>query len=201
MKAIVGKKIGMTQIFDKESGKVEAVTLIDVSGVVVSKVTPVDSVSYVEVGMGKEKNPSKAELGQYKTIGYVPKFKYSYSVSTDTPSEGSELVADIFEVGSKVKVTGVSKGKGFTGVMKRWNFKGGQRTHGQSDRSRAPGSIGSGTTPGRVLKGKKMAGRSGRDQVTLSGVKVVHTDVANNIIALKGAVPGVGNKSYVVIKA
>lgn len=201
MKVIVGKKIGMTQIFDKESGKVEVVTLVDVSENVVSKVTSTDSASYVEVGKGKEKKSNKAELGQYKTIGYVPKFKYTYSVTDSAPAEGDALVADIFELGTKVKVTGVSKGKGFTGVMKRWNFKGGQRTHGQSDRLRAPGSIGSGTTPGRVLKGKKMAGRSGREQVTLKNVKVIHADVENNIIALKGAVPGVNNKSYLVIRA
>ncbi|MCA9387315.1 50S ribosomal protein L3, partial [Candidatus Dojkabacteria bacterium] len=109
------------------------------------------------------------------------------------------LKADIFTEGDLVDVAGVSKGKGFQGVMKRWNFKGGKRTHGQSDRERAPGSIGSGTTVGRVVKGKKMAGRMGRENVTIKQLKVVEVDSANEIVAVSGAIPGF-NGSYVVIK-
>lgn len=104
---------------------------------------------------------------------------------------GSEIkVSDIFKEGDLVNVTGVSKGKGFAGVVKRWHFKGGPRTHGQSDRERAPGSIGSTTTPGRVLKGKRMAGRMGQDQVTVKNLKVLKVDSENNLLFLRGAVPG-----------
>ncbi|BCX14282.1 MAG: 50S ribosomal protein L3 [Candidatus Dojkabacteria bacterium] len=199
MKALIGKKIGMTQVF-KDDGSMIPVTLLEVTENYVSKILKNgDQVTHVEIGKDRQKKPRKVDLGNYKKLGFVPKFKVAVKVhDSEGVEEGAQLKASVFNVGDVVKVTGKSKGKGFTGVMKRWNFKGGKRTHGQSDRERAPGSIGSGTTPGRVLKGKKMAGRSGFEQVTLSGVVIESVVDDSGIIAVRGPVPGF-NGSYVLI--
>lgn len=202
MKVLLGKKIGMSQSFDKQTGELTPVTVIDISGTVVAKhLKEGQNVTHVEIGIDKVKNPRAVDLGNYKEISFVPKFKKAFKLEEgQTPLEiKQELKADIFTEGDIVDVQGVSKGKGFQGVMKRWNFKGGKRTHGQSDRERAPGSIGSGTTPGRVVKGKKLPGRMGRGNVTVKQLKIVQVDAANEIIAVSGAIPGF-NGSYVVIK-
>ena len=192
----------MTQTFDKETGEMTPVTVIDISGNVVSKhLKDGESVTHIEIGVDKKKNPRAVDLGNYKDLKFVPQFRKVFKLKQgdETLDVASELKADIFTEGDLVDVAGVSKGKGFQGVMKRWNFKGGKRTHGQSDRERAPGSIGSGTTVGRVVKGKKMAGRMGRENVTIKQLKVVEVDSANEIVAVSGAIPGF-NGSYVVIK-
>lgn len=201
MKAIIAQKKEMTQVFD-EDGFVIPVTIVDVNDVyvVAKKLSDKDGYQATILGKGKKKNANKPELGKFKKLGFVPNFlKELRDFETET-EENTKLGASVFKSGDKISVTGSSKGKGFQGVMKRWNFHGGPKTHGQSDRWRAPGSIGSGTTPGRVYKGKKMAGRVGASQVTVKNLKVVMVDEENGLLAIKGAVPG--NKgSYLIIKA
>ncbi len=159
MKTIIGLKKNMSQIF-KEDGNVVPVTFVDVADIVVAhkKTVEKDGYSATVIGLGKKKNPSKAEVGKFKELGFVP----MYAVEVELDEElniGDKVNVSMFETIKKVNVTGITKGKGFQGVVKRWGFKGGPRTHGQSDRQRHPGSIGMRTTPGRVFKGKKMAGR------------------------------------------
>lgn len=200
MKAIIGKKIGMTQIFT-ESGKAVPVTVLDVSNNVYSnKIKVAEDKHKVEISKDKKKNPSKAELGIYKALKFVPRHKVTLDIPNDYEVKlGDEIKADTFSVGDRVDVTAVSKGKGFQGVVKRWGFKGGPKTHGQSDRERAPGSIGSGTTPGRVIKGMKMAGRMGREKKTVQNLTVESIDLESGLMAVSGPIPG-NRDSYVLIK-
>ncbi len=192
MKAIIGKKVGMTQVYKDE--KVAPVTLIDV---VDCKVVYKDA-DGIELGYDKKKKPTRAELGKYKALGYVPKHRqYFYKLESDKKI-GDLIEASTFEDGELVEIVGVSKGKGFQGVMKRWGFHGGDRTHGQSDRERAPGSIGAGTDPGRVLKGKKMPGRMGGQRIHNENKKVVK--VEGTIIAIRGSVPGNRGDKVIIMK-
>ena len=139
--------------------------------------------------MGEKKKSTKALAGKYKEAKRIPLFrKYFKGDLGEEVKIGDEIKAEMFTVGEKVTVTGTSKGKGFAGVVKRWGFKGGQRTRGQSDRLRAPGSIGAGTDPGRVLKGKKMGGRMGQDTVTIKDKEII--DIKENYILISGPVPG-----------
>lgn len=182
---VIGKKSEMTQIFD-EKGRSIPVTLINLRGcVVVGKAD-----DKVVVGFGKKRKTNKAELGRYKSLGYVPQITKEFALTDEIEiTPGSNVEIDL-EVGDVVNVTGTSKGKGFQGVVKRWGFAGGPKTHGQSDRHRAPGSIGGGTTPGRVYKGKKLPGRMGGKVKTIEGLKVAYIDKKQMIIGIKGAVPG-----------
>ncbi len=192
----------MSQTFDKDTGELTPVTVIDISGNVVSKLLKEgEEVTHLEVGIGKEKHPNSADMGNYKDLSFVPKFRKIFKIENKeaVPEVSTVLKADIFESGDIVDVSGTTKGKGFQGVMKRWNFKGGKRTHGQSDRERAPGSIGSGTTPGRVLKGKKMPGHMGNESATIKKLKIVDVDAKNEVISVSGSVPGY-NGAYLVIK-
>ena len=201
MKALIAQKKEMTQIFS-EDGAVVPVTIVDVNDVYVVTKNNTEKNGYnsVVLGKGKKKNANKPEVGKYKKLGFVPNFVREIRDMNVETEENTKLGAEIFSEGDIIQVTGISKGKGFQGVMKRWNFSGGPKTHGQSDRWRAPGSIGSGTTPGRVYKGKKMAGRMGSDQVTVKNLKVVMVDKENGLIAIKGAIPG--NKgSYLVVSS
>lgn len=183
MKALIGIKKGMTRVFKDD--KVIPVTIIDTQDCVLSHLEP----EGFELGIGKKSHPSKAMEGKYKAVGTVPIKRYYFKGSlSEEVKPGENVKTDLFEVGQKVTVSGVSKGKGFAGVVKRWGFKGGPRTHGQSDRLRAPGSIGGGTTPGRVFKGKKMGGRMGQDKITLKDREIV--DIKDNIILLLGPIPG-----------
>lgn len=194
MKALVARKIGMTQVY-REDGRAVPVTLLDVSGARVVRTTGL--VNAVEVGIGTKKYANKSEKGIYGDN--VPVFK-SVVPAKEIPENGLTLNADIFAVGDKVKVTGVTKGKGFQGVVKRHGFKGGPNTHGgQSGKLRSPGSIGPGTTIGRVFKGKKMAGHMGVDNKSVWNLDIVAVDAEENVIAVKGAVPG--NKgAYVIVQ-
>lgn len=197
MKTIIGLKKNMSQIF-KEDGNVVPVTFVDVADIVVAhkKTVEKDGYSATVIGLGKKKNPSKAEVGKFKELGFVP--MYAVEVKLDEELNiGDKVNVSMFETIKKVNVTGITKGKGFQGVVKRWGFKGGPRTHGQSDRQRHPGSIGMRTTPGRVFKGKKMGGRMGGDTKTVKNLRVVEIDQEHGLIALKGAVPG--NKDSLVI--
>jgi large subunit ribosomal protein L3 len=202
MKTLIGKKIGMTQVY-AEDGTKTAVTVVDVSEVVVSKhlqAKPGEAVTHVEIGKGARKKPIKADAGNYKATGKVPYFKRAIKLNGDEITEiGTVLGANIFEVGEKVDVIGTTKGKGFQGAMKRHGFHGGPRTHGgPTGKMRAPGSIAPGTTPGRIYKGKKMPGHMGDVKKTVQNLKVVKVDQENNLIAIAGAIPG-ANGTYVLI--
>jgi len=198
MNFAIGKKIEMTQVFDKK-GKVLPVTVIDIddSKVVGIKTKDTDGYTAVVIGSGKKRYPTKADIGKYKALGYVPKYVSEFRVDNIEGFEiGNKVDIGNLKEGTKVDVTGVTKGKGFQGVVKRHGFKGGPRTHGQSDRLRAPGSIGARTTPGRVYKGKRMAGRMGGVNFTVKNLLVVKVDIENNLVLLKGAVPG--NKGSII---
>lgn len=197
---LLGIKQDMTQYFDAD-GRMVAVTVVDVSSNVVLGKRTAEKDGYLStiLGFGTKKNASKAEVQKYSELGYVPK----YVVETKELEVVDEKINQPLAIGEiekkLVSVTGTTKSKGFQGVVKRWSFHGGPKTHGQSDRHRAPGSIGSGTTPGRVYKGKKMAGRMGGDQKTIKNLEVVKYLQEENLLLIKGAIPG--NKgSLVVIK-
>jgi large subunit ribosomal protein L3 len=201
MKALLAKKIGMTQIF-AENGASIPVTVLDVSNNYVSKLLKEgETVTHIELGKDTVKKPTKSEIGNYTKLNFVPRFKKVFKIGKEEnlAEEGAELKADVFAKGDKVSISGVTKGKGFQGVVKRWGFAGGPKTHGASDRERAPGSLGTRTIPGRIFKGKKMGGHMGVDSKTLTTVKIALVDVENNLIAVQGSIPGAKN-SYIVIK-
>ena len=188
---IIGRKLGMTQVFT-DSGTAEAVTAIEAGPCMVIQVKTVVKEGYnaVQVGFGKAKRLNSPQRGHLKGRGEV-KYLREFRVSdTEAIKIGDKVDASLFKAGELVDVTGVSKGKGFAGVVKRHHFAGGPKTHGQSDRHRAPGSIGAGSTPGRVFKGMRMAGHMGNKRVTVCRLEVVDVDPARNILLVKGAVPG-----------
>lgn len=145
------------------------------------------------------KRENRAQLGLAKSVGKAPKFRREVKTEGEVQA-GDKVTVSIFTPGDEVKVTGTTKGRGFTGVVKRWGFAGGPKTHGQSDRHRAPGSIGQTTTPGRVYKGKKMAGHSGNVRHTVTGLEVIEVDSGKNLLAVKGSVPGAKNGYLIVEK-
>jgi len=196
MLGILGKKIGMTTFFE-ETGNAVPCTVIEAGPCVVTQIKTKEKDGYEAVKVGfqtkKEKNVSNPQRKGYQDLKIAPpryvKELRDYPV-TDL-KVGDEIKVDlVFKIGDKVKVTGTSKGKGFQGVMKRHGFGGGVRTHGQSDRQRAPGSIGASSYPSRVWKGQRMAGRMGGDQVTVRNLKVVKIIPDSNLILIRGAVPG-----------
>jgi len=197
---ILGRKLGMTQIFN-ENGKAEAVTLIEAGPckVVQLKNEAVDGYNAAQLGFGEAKRVTRAVQGHCKDMGKMRYLKEIRIDSGEGLNEGDSIDVTLFNTGDKVDITGVSKGRGFAGVVKRHGFAGGPKTHGQSDRHRAPGSIGSGTTPGRVLKGKKMAGHMGTAQVTVRNLEVIKADAERNLLMVRGAVPGMA-KGLVVVK-
>jgi large subunit ribosomal protein L3 len=181
----------MTQVFD-ESGTAQATTIVEAGPCYVTQVRTQDSDGYeaVQLGFGTKTKLNKPQRGHLKDL---PLMRYLREVRSDGdgPIQVGDLVnADIFEPGEIVDVTGTSKGRGFAGVIKRHGFAGGPKTHGQSDRWRHPGSIGSGTTPGRVFKGLRMAGHMGNKRVTVQNLEVLRVDPERNLVAIKGAVPG-----------
>lgn len=188
MNYILGIKKGMTRVFEGDNSI--PVTILDTEGCVVCYVTE----DGIELGIGKKKG-NKALEGKYSELGYVPMHRLWISGKYDL-KVGDKVNPAMFSAKDKVLVKGVTKGKGFAGVVRRWGFAGGPRTHGQSDRLRAPGSIGAGTEPGRVLKGKKMAGRLGSENMTVKGKKVVN--VKESFVLVSGAVPG-GNGDLVLV--
>jgi large subunit ribosomal protein L3 len=194
LQGFLGKKIGMTQIF-REDGRVVPVTVIEAGPCVVTQVKTLQTDGYeaIQLGFGDVKRRNKPQAGHLKNSKLS---RYLREVSTDDTSEfevGQTIGADIFEAGEKIDVIGKSKGRGFAGTMKRWNFGGGPRTHGQSDRARAPGSIGGGTTPGKVYKGLKMAGHMGNRRITVKGLEIVEVDTERNLLLIKGGIPGATN--------
>jgi len=194
LKGLIGKKIGMTQIFD-ENGSAHAVTIIEAGPCYVTQVRQPERDGYSAVQLGfREVNPKRltgGELGHLKTSELPPlRFLREFRTKTPEVSVGDTVKVDVFAAGEHVDVIGTSKGKGFAGAVKRYHFKGGQATHGQSDRQRAPGSHGAGTTPGRVYKGSRGPGHMGNDRVTAQNLKVILVDAERNLIAVNGAVPG-----------
>ncbi len=204
MNALLGTKMSQTQAFDG-AGKRIPVTMIQAGPCWVTKVHDGETYKSIQLGFGAIKNLSKAEIGHIKKAGLDKKLRFlrEFRVSelSDADKPGAEIkVGDVLSVGDKITISGVSKGKGFAGVVKRHHFMGGPRTHGQSDRERAPGSIGATTTPGRVYRGKRMAGRMGNDQVTLRKLQVVAVDAEMNILTVKGLVPGGKNGLLLIQK-
>ncbi|HVN52755.1 MAG TPA: 50S ribosomal protein L3 [Anaerolineaceae bacterium] len=203
MKGLIGKKIGMTQIFD-ESGAAIPVTIIEAGPCYVTQVRTEAKEGYsaVQLGFGevKPKRLTGGELGHLKVHNLPPlRFLREFRSKEPGVKEGDQVTVTLFSVGERVDVIGTSKGKGFQGAVKRYHFKGGPKTHGQSDRQRAPGSRSSGTTPGRVYKGSRGAGHMGDDRVTAQNLKVVLVDGERNLLGVCGAVPG-GKGGLVMIK-
>src|SRR5512137_897775 len=203
LKGLIGKKIGMTQIFD-ETGAAVPVTLIEAGPCYVTQVRLPEKEGYAAVQLGfseaKTKHITSGELGHLKKNDLPPlRFLREFRVKEAELKAGDKLTVDVFGVGEHVDVIGTSKGKGFAGVVKRYHFAGGPKSHGASDRLRAPGSNGSTTTPGRVYKGSRRPGHMGFDQVTAQNLKVVLVDAERNLLGVTGSVPGSKN-GLVLIK-
>ncbi len=193
-KGLLGKKIGMTQIFD-ENGIAVPITVIEAGPCFVTQLRNQETDGYTAVQIGfeevKPKRVSNGEKGHLKRNNLPPlRFLREFRVKDPQVSEGDKVTVDLFALGELVDVVGTSKGRGFAGGVKRYNFRGGPKTHGQSDRLRAPGSHGSGTTPGRVFKGSRGPGHMGNDRVTVQNLKVAFVDTERNLIGVKGAIPG-----------
>lgn len=188
MKRLLGYKKGMTSIYNGD--KVVPVTIVTIPVNTVYSAKKRDRMLEITIGIGSKKNPNKAELGKYGEVKNVPVRTLTYGIAEDQAAEkvGTEYSVKDLNGGDFVSVVGVTKSKGFAGVMKRWGFKGGPRTHGQSDRQRAPGSIGAGTDPGRVLKGQKMPGRMGGVRRTFKDREIM--DVGEDYVLIKGSLPG-----------
>ena len=204
MSGLLGKKIRMTQVFD-ETGRSIPVTVINAGPCYVSQIRTEDKDGYRAVQIGfvelKEKHTTKPVAGHLKKAELKP-LKYLREFELPLNEEvklGDELKVDMFKEGEEVVISGYAKGRGFQGVMKRHGFHGGQKTHGQSDRMRAPGSIGQSSDPSRVIKGMKMGGKMGNNRVTVPLVQVVKIDTERNLIFIKGPVPGSTN-SLIEIK-
>ncbi|EPI40862.1 50S ribosomal protein L3 [Gardnerella vaginalis] len=193
--ALLGRKLGMSQVWD-ENGFFVPVTLVEVATNVVTAVKTVESDGYCAVQLGYGQiDPTKVTkplAGHFAKAGVTPR-RHLAEVRTENAAEyqpGQELTAEVFAEGSEVDVTGTTKGKGFAGTIKRWGFKSYRRTHGSHKNERRPGSVGACATPSRILKGKRMAGRMGHVTSTALNLTIVSSDVENGILAIKGAVPG-----------
>jgi large subunit ribosomal protein L3 len=195
LKGLIGKKVGMTQIFD-ETGVALPVTIIEAGPCYVTQVRRPDLDGYAAVQLGFEETKPKrlpaGQLGHLKRYDLPPlRFLREFRSKDPDVQEGDKLTVETeFEIDEYVDVIGTSKGKGFAGAVKRYHFSGGPKTHGQSDRQRAPGSRGSGTTPGRVYKGSRSPGHMGHERVTAQNLKVVLVDGERNLLGVRGAVPG-----------
>lgn len=198
---IIGRKVGMTNLF-LEDGNALGVTVIEAGPCTVTQVKTEGKDGYqaVQMGFGETKRLNAPEKGHLKKLG---SFKHLREFPTSDPSPikvGQKLDVSLFKAGDRVDLIGISKGKGFAGVVKRYHFAGGPKTHGQSDRHRAPGSIGATTTPGRVFKGLRMAGHMGDHRVTVRNLEVVRVDRERNLLLVNGAAPGAHNGLLLVRK-
>jgi large subunit ribosomal protein L3 len=210
MKGLLGRKLGMTQIFN-ESGESEPVTVIEAGPCYVTQIRSKDKEGYasIQIGFDSPKKATKLTRGERGHLGLLKadeKHPKRRTMASEVPAlkhlrelrakpdegyaEGQKLTADLFTLGERVDVIGTSKGRGFAGVVKRHGFSGGPRTHGQSDRLRTSGSIAAGTTPGKIHKGKHMAGHMGVERVTSQNLAVVLVDAERNLIGVRGSVPG-----------
>lgn len=203
---ILGRKVGMTQVFD-ESGEAIPVTVIEAGPCPVVQIKTVEQDGYNAVQVGffdrKESKFNKPELGHFKKASVEPKhyLKELCVDELDDVSVGFVIDSSAFSVGDLVDVTGVSKGKGFAGVVKRWGFAGGRKSHGGEQDHRRPGSIGQSAQPSRVFKGQKMPGRMGNKKATVQNLQVIKTDPERNLLLVKGAVPGSKNGLLVIRRA
>jgi len=200
---LIGRKLGMTQIFD-EQGLARPVTVIEAGPCVVTQLRSADKDGYeaVQLGFGIAKKLNKPEAGHVRASGHLVKTLREVKADDYNGIEvGQVFTADTFAAGEVVDVTGTSKGRGFQGRMKRHGFSGGPKTHGQSDRARAPGSIGSSATPGRVFKGMKMAGHMGNERVTVQNLTVLRVDAERNLLLVEGSVPGPNNGTLLIRRA
>ena len=191
IEGILGRKLGMTQLFE-DDGAAVPVTVIEALPCTVVQIKTKENDGYeaVQLGFGSRKRINSPLKGHMKNLG---QFRYLRELRVEDISQwqvGQKVGVEIFEPGDIVDVSGTTKGHGFAGTMKRHGFHGGPKTHGQSDRARAPGSIGAGTDPGRVIKGTRMAGHLGTGQATVKNLKVVRADAGKGILMVKGAVPG-----------
>ncbi len=202
VEGIIGKKLGMTQVF-REDGRVEAVTAVEAGPCTVIQIKTADKEGYnaVQFGFGEAKRLKSPEKGHLKGLGQFKHIREFRVDDTESVEVGDKVDVSLFKEGDLIDVTGMSKSKGFAGVVKRHGFAGGPKTHGQSDRHRHPGSIGATTSPGRVLKGTRMAGRMGNDRVTVRGLEVCGADVDRNLLLVKGAVPGYKNGLLLIKKS
>ena len=187
----MGRKLGMTQVFSS-AGEARGVTVVEAGPCVVVQIKTKERDGYdaIQIGFGARKRVNDALRGHMSRLGT---FRYLREVRVDDPNEyelGQRLGVELFEAGDVVDVVGKSKGRGFAGGVKRYHFRGGPKTHGQSDRHRAPGSIGSGTTPGRVRKGLHMAGHMGDQQVTVKNLRVFESNADKGVLLIEGSVPG-----------
>ncbi|MCI0696498.1 50S ribosomal protein L3 [candidate division KSB1 bacterium] len=205
MSGLIGKKLGMTRIFDEKGNDVQ-VSVIQTGPCYVTEIRTQDRHGYDALQLGfeekRDKSVKQPERGHFKKSGVKP-MRYLREVRTFDVSQfklGDVIKADIFQVGEEVKVIGISKGKGFQGVVKRHHFGGGPVSHGQSDRRRAPGSVGGSSYPSRVYKGTRMAGQMGNARVTVRNLKVVRVDAENNIVMVRGGVPGARNGMVLISK-
>ena len=205
MKGIIGKKLGMTQVFD-DNGNAVPVTVIEAGPCFVTQVRSGEKDGYTAIQLGfseaKPQRLTKGELGHLKrnnlpALRHLREFRLRDG-EVDV-AEGAEIKADVFAKGERVDVIGTSKGRGFAGTIKRHHFHRQPKTHGASDRERAPGSVGSTTTPGRTYPGQRMAGRMGNDRVTAENLEVIVVDAERNLLAVRGSVPG-ANDGIVIIK-
>jgi large subunit ribosomal protein L3 len=201
---LVGRKSGMTRVFTAEGVSIP-VTVVEITPNRVTQIKEIDSDGYraiqVTRGHRKASRVSKSQAGQFAKAGVeagTGLWEFRLGSTDEAPAVGSELTVERFTVGQKVDVAGKSKGKGFQGVIKRWNFAMQDATHGNSRSHRAPGSIGQNQTPGRVWKGKKMAGHMGSANVTTQGLEIVRVDVERNLLLIKGAVPGAPGGDVIV---
>jgi large subunit ribosomal protein L3 len=203
---ILGKKVGMTQVFD-DSGTAIPVTVVQAGPCPVVQIKTKEKEGYdaLQLGFGqqKENKLNRPERGHFNKANVTP-HRYLKELRVDTTegfSVGSVIDVGIFSEGDVVNVTGISKGKGFMGVVKRWGFKGGRKSHGGEQDLRRPGSIGASATPSRVFKGTRMPGRHGGKQVTVQNLKVVKADPERSLLIIKGAVPGPPNGLLIIKKA
>jgi large subunit ribosomal protein L3 len=201
IQGLIGRKLGMTQVFD-DTGVVYPVTVIECQPNVVTQIRTQEKDGYeaVQLGTGISKRLNKPEQGHRRASGYMSASLREFRADNVADFEvGQVLKADTFSAGDIVDITGTSKGRGFQGGVKRHGFSGGPKTHGQSDRHRAPGSIGSSATPGRVFKGLRMAGHMGHERVTIQNLEIIRVDMERNLLLVKGSVPG-PNKGLVLVR-
>ena len=202
IQGIIGRKLGMTQIF-REKGAAEAVTAIEAGPCTITQVKTVTKEGYnaAQLGFSEAKRLKSPLRGHLKGLGQLKHLREFRVDDTEAIETGQKVDVSLFKAGDLIDITGVSKGKGFAGVVKRYHFAGGPKTHGQSDRHRAPGSIGAGTSPGRVFKGLHMPGHMGNRRVTVHNLEVFEADPARNLLLVKGAVPGGRNGLLLIRKS
>jgi len=203
MPGMIGRKIGMTQIFD-DDGLAVGVTVLEVGPCPVVQVKTVERDGYdaVQLGFGRVKNASvrKPKAGHAARAGldYVPEILAEFDFDGEEVELGQEITVEMFEVGSKVSISGLTKGRGFQGVVKRHGFGGGRASHGGKSTLRRPGSIGAGTDPSRVIKGLKMGGRMGGTKRTTNSCRIINVDVEKNLLMIRGSVPGARHNIVIV---